>query len=71
MLSNWWQIMSDLSRTFFHPVLRELTRDFTDGSHFAVDVEPQLFEIGCDNIDAACLVGFIIKGLLMFIFSML
>jgi hypothetical protein len=44
MLSNWWQIMSDLSRTFFHPVLREMTRDFTDGSHFAVDVEPQLSE---------------------------
>lgn len=36
--------MSDLSRTFFHPVLREQTRDFTDGSHFAVEVEPQLSE---------------------------
>ena len=36
--------MSDLSKTFFHPVLREMTRDFTDGSHFAVEVEPQLSE---------------------------
>ena len=36
--------MSDLSRTFFHPVLREQTRDFTDGSYFAVEVEPQLSE---------------------------
>ena len=36
--------MSDLSKTFFHPVLREITRDFTDGSYFAVKVEPQLSE---------------------------
>jgi hypothetical protein len=36
--------MSDLTRTFFHPVLRESTRDFTDGSHFQVDVVPQLSE---------------------------
>jgi len=36
--------MSDLTRTFFHPVLRESTRDFTDGSYFQVDVAPQLSE---------------------------
>jgi len=36
--------MSDLTRTFFHPVLRESTRDFTDGSYFQVDVVPQLSE---------------------------
>ena len=36
--------MSDLAKTFFHPVLREITRDFTDGSYFAVKVEPQLSE---------------------------
>jgi hypothetical protein len=36
--------MSDLTRTFFHPVLRESTRDFTDGSRFQVDVVPQLSE---------------------------
>jgi hypothetical protein len=36
--------MSDLSRTFFHPVLRAQTRDFTDESHFEVEVEPQLSE---------------------------
>jgi hypothetical protein len=36
--------MSDLTRTFFHPVLRESTRDFTDGSRFQVDLVPQLSE---------------------------
>lgn len=36
--------MSDLSRTFFHPVLREKTRDFTDGSLFSLDLEPRLSE---------------------------
>jgi len=36
--------MSDLTRTFFHPVLRESTRDFTDSSYFQVDVVPQLSE---------------------------
>jgi hypothetical protein len=36
--------MSDLTRTFFHPVLRESTRDFTDGARFQVDVVPQLSE---------------------------
>ena len=36
--------MSNLARTFFHPVLRESTRDFTDGSHFVVYLEPELRE---------------------------
>ncbi len=36
--------MSDLTRTFFHPVLRESTKDFVDGSHFSVELVPQLSE---------------------------
>lgn len=36
--------MSDLSKSFFHPVLRGVNRDFTDGSFFSVEVEPRLSE---------------------------
>ena len=39
---SWWQTLSNLSRTYFHPVLRESTRDFVDGSTFSVDLEPRL-----------------------------
>ena len=34
--------MSNLSKTFFHPVLRESTRDFVDGSAFSVELKPRL-----------------------------
>lgn len=34
--------MSNLSKTFFHPVLRESTRDFVDGSAFSVDLKARL-----------------------------
>ena len=34
--------MSNLSRTFFHPVLRESTQDFVDGSTFSVELNPRL-----------------------------
>ena len=34
--------MSNLSKTFFHPVLRESTRDFVDGSVFSVELKPRL-----------------------------
>ena len=36
--------MSNLSKTFFHPVLRESTRDFVDGSVFKVDLDARLNE---------------------------
>ncbi|TRZ87074.1 MAG: hypothetical protein D4R83_03215 [Streptomycetaceae bacterium] len=42
MRFNWWPIMSNLSKTFFHPVLRESTRDFVDGSAFSVDLKARL-----------------------------
>jgi hypothetical protein len=42
MRFNWWLILSDLSKTFFHPVLRESTRDFVDGSVFSVELKPRL-----------------------------
>lgn len=34
--------MSNLSKTFFHPVLRESTLDFVDGSIFSVDLKARL-----------------------------
>lgn len=34
--------MSNLSKTFFHPVLRESTKDFVDGSTFSVDLKARL-----------------------------
>ena len=34
--------MSNLSKTFFHPVLRESTRDFVDGSAFSVELKARL-----------------------------
>ena len=42
MRFNWWRIMSNLSKTFFHPVLRESTRDFVDGSAFSVELKARL-----------------------------
>jgi hypothetical protein len=39
---NWWPILSNLSKTFFHPVLRESTRDFVDGSTFSVELRARL-----------------------------
>lgn len=42
MRFSWWQTLSNLSRTFFHPVLRESTRDFIDGSVFSVELKPRL-----------------------------
>jgi len=36
--------MSNLSKTFFHPVLRESTRDFVDGSVFKVNLDARLNE---------------------------
>ena len=40
--SSWWPTLSNLSKTYFHPVLRESTRDFVDGSTFSVDLKPRL-----------------------------
>jgi hypothetical protein len=34
--------MSNLSKTFFHPVLRDSTNDFVDGSAFSVDLNARL-----------------------------
>jgi len=34
--------LSNLSKTYFHPVLRESTHDFVDGSSFSVDLKPRL-----------------------------
>lgn len=34
--------MSNLSKAFFHPVLRESTKDFVDGSVFSVDLKARL-----------------------------
>ena len=42
MRFSWWQTLSNLSKTYFHPVLRESTRDFVDGSFFSVDLKPRL-----------------------------
>ena len=39
---NWWPTLSNLSKTFFHPVLRDSTRDFVDGSTFSVELSPRL-----------------------------
>jgi hypothetical protein len=39
---SWWLTLSNLSRTYFHPVLRESTRDFVDGSSFSVALKPRL-----------------------------
>lgn len=41
---SWWPTVSNLSKTFFHPVLRELTHDFVDGSSFSVEVIPVLHQ---------------------------
>jgi hypothetical protein len=42
MRFSWWPTLSNLSKTYFHPVLREGTRDFVDGSIFSVDLKPRL-----------------------------
>ena len=42
MRFSWWLTLSNLSKTFFHPVLRESTRDFVDGSAFSVELKPRL-----------------------------
>ena len=42
MRFNWWLTLSNLSKTFFHPVLRESTLDFVDGSIFSVDLKARL-----------------------------
>jgi hypothetical protein len=42
MRFNWWLTLSNLSKTFFHPVLRESTLDFVDGSTFSVDLKARL-----------------------------
>jgi hypothetical protein len=42
MRFSWWLTLSNLSKTFFHPVLREATRDFVDGSIFSVTLTPRL-----------------------------
>jgi len=42
MRFNWWLTLSNLSKTFFHPVLRESTLDFVDGSAFSVDLKARL-----------------------------
>jgi hypothetical protein len=34
--------MSNLSKTFFHPVLRDSTKDFVDGSAFSVELKARL-----------------------------
>jgi len=34
--------LSNLSKTYFHPVLRESTHDFVDGSSFSVDLKARL-----------------------------
>lgn len=44
MRFSWWQTLSNLSKTFFHPVLRESTRDFIDGSVFSVELKPRLYQ---------------------------
>lgn len=53
MRFNWWPTLSSLSRTYFHPVLRESTRDFMDGSTFSVDLKPRLIQE--KNIEKLCL----------------
>jgi hypothetical protein len=42
MRFSWWLTLSNLSKTFFHPVLRQSTRDFVDGSAFSVELKPRL-----------------------------
>jgi len=42
MRCSWWPTLSNLSKTYFHPVLRESTNDFVDGSVFSVDLKPRL-----------------------------
>lgn len=42
MRFSWWLTLSNLSKTYFHPVLREDTRDFVDGSTFSVNLMPRL-----------------------------
>lgn len=39
---SWWLTLSNLSKTYFHPVLRESTQDFVDGSAFSVELKPSL-----------------------------
>jgi len=45
--------LSNLSRTYFHPVLRESTSDFIDGSTFSVDLKPRLIQE--KNIEKLCI----------------
>ena len=42
MRFSWWLTLSNLSKTYFHPVLRESTQDFVDGSAFSVELKPRL-----------------------------
>jgi len=42
MRCSWWLTLSNLSKTYFHPVLRESTHDFVDGSSFSVDLKARL-----------------------------
>jgi hypothetical protein len=42
MRCSWWLTLSNLSKTYFHPVLRESTHDFVDGSFFSVDLKARL-----------------------------
>jgi hypothetical protein len=53
MRFNWWPTLSSLSRAYFHPVLRESTRDFMDGSTFSVDLKPRLIQE--KNIEKLCI----------------
>lgn len=42
MRCSLWLTLSNLSKTYFHPVLRESTHDFVDGSSFSVDLNARL-----------------------------
>jgi hypothetical protein len=53
MRFSWWLTLSNLSKTFFHPVLRESTRDFVDGSAFSVELKPRLKQD--KNIENLCI----------------
>jgi hypothetical protein len=53
MRFSWWLTLSNLSRTYFHPVLRESTSDFIDGSTFSLDLKPRLIQE--KNIEKLCI----------------
>ena len=42
MRCSLWLTLSNVSKTYFHPVLRESTHDFVDGSSFSVDLNARL-----------------------------